>query len=109
MTCYGDILVLSSDSRWPSARHTSPWGRSATMNRLLGRSLGVLATAGLVFLSGCGSGAPPASSSTTEATVKGTVKINGKLATEGTITFDPTNQNRQTIGARKGTINKDGT
>jgi hypothetical protein len=58
---------------------------------------------------GCGGGAPPVTSDTTEATVKGTVTINGKPATKGKVVFDPANYRRKDANARPADIGKDGT
>src|SRR4051812_32749464 len=67
--------------------------------------LSVAALAG----SGCGgTGTPSVSSSSEEATVKGTVAVRGKPATKGEITFDPTNINRRKAPVAKATIEKDG-
>src|SRR6516164_2652145 len=57
---------------------------------------------------GC-DGRPAVSSSTTEATVKGTVTIKGKPATKGTVEFDPANYQRKDVQARSAPINPDGT
>jgi hypothetical protein len=64
----------------------------------------------LVMTWGCGEGGeapPPAPSSTTEASVSGTVKVRGKLVNNGAVEFDASNPNRQTP-ARKASIDKDG-
>jgi hypothetical protein len=57
---------------------------------------------------GCGGGSESVSASTAEATVTGTVTLNGKLATGGELTFDPANTNRPMVGRRSATIGKDG-
>jgi hypothetical protein len=57
---------------------------------------------------GC-DGRPAVSSSTTEATVKGTVTVKGKPATKGTVEFDPANYQRKDAQARSAPINPDGT
>lgn len=57
---------------------------------------------------GCGGGMPNASSSTAEASVKGTVKVRGKPATKGTLVFDPANINRPDVGSREAPIQPDG-
>jgi len=62
----------------------------------------------LVILCGCGEGKPSVSSSTTEATIKGTVAIRGKPVDGGIISFDPSNFKRKTEPARTAAINKDG-
>jgi hypothetical protein len=67
------------------------------------------AAATLVMLGwGCGSGAPPVDTSTTEATVKGIVTIRGKLVAGGTISFDPSNVKRKSEPVRSARIGKDG-
>src|SRR4051794_27115270 len=59
---------------------------------------------------GCGDpGTPPVESSRTEATVKGVVRIHGKPAAGGTITFDPSNIRRKDALPRAVAIGKDGT
>jgi len=64
----------------------------------------------LALAPGCGaSGTPSATSSSEEATVKGTVKVLGKPATDGKLTFDPSNVNRPNAPVRTVTIGKDGT
>ncbi len=57
--------------------------------------------------SGCNDGPAPATSSTEEATVTGTVTIKGKTATKGTVTFDAASYQRP-VGARSAEIGKDG-
>jgi hypothetical protein len=56
---------------------------------------------------GC-DGTPPASTSNTEATVSGTITVNGKPATEGEVSFDPSNINRRDEAPRSAPIGKDG-
>lgn len=58
---------------------------------------------------GCDDGTPNVSSSTEEATVKGTVSYKGKKATKGTITFDPANVKRKMVSPSSATIGEDGT
>ena len=65
------------------------------------------ACAGALALGG-GCGSPSAPSSTTEATVHGTVKVNGKLATSGKVSFDPANVNRKDAPTATAEISKDG-
>jgi len=68
------------------------------------------ATALSVAAWGCsGGGTPAVDTSTAEAKVTGTVKVNGKPMTSGTVTFDPTNTARASAGARTGEIKSDGT
>jgi hypothetical protein len=57
---------------------------------------------------GCSGGRPPVDTTTAEATVKGTVKINGKTATKGTIYFDPSNYVRKDAKRASAPIGKDG-
>jgi len=57
---------------------------------------------------GCGDGAPSVSSSSTEATVHGTIKIDGKAVTGGTVSFDPSNVSRKAAPVSAGQIGKDG-
>jgi hypothetical protein len=61
----------------------------------------------LVLVGGCGS--PAASSSSTEATVHGTVKLKGKLVTSGKVSFNPANVNRKDAAIATAEIAKDGT
>jgi hypothetical protein len=65
----------------------------------------------VVILAGLGSGCdgrPAVDSSTTEATITGTVLIKGKPAKGGEIRFDPSNVDR-TVGPRSAPIGPDGT
>ena len=66
------------------------------------------ATALAVAAWGC-SDRPSVVSSTTEAKVTGTVKVNGKPMTSGTVTLDPSNYARENAGQRTGAIKSDGT
>lgn len=63
---------------------------------------------GLTIIPGCEDSKPSTSSSTTEATVKGSVLIDGKPVTSGDILFDASNYQRQ-MPARSAPISKDGT
>ena len=63
----------------------------------------------IVLVIGCGDERPAVSSSTTEATVKGTVTVKGKLLTEGKVVFDPANYQRKDVSARSAPISKEGT
>ena len=63
----------------------------------------------LLALSGCGSGAPPVSSSSAEATVHGTVKYKGAPVESGDIQFDPANIQRRDAKMVSTAIGKDGT
>lgn len=68
------------------------------------------AAAAVLFLAGCGgpSGGSDATSSMTEAQVKGVVTVDGKPARKGRITFNPANVNRK-VGLRTAKIQPDGT
>jgi hypothetical protein len=63
----------------------------------------------IAILAGCGDGKPSVSTSTEEATVSGTVKAEGKLVTQGEISFDPSNYLRKNVGMKTVPIGKDGT
>jgi hypothetical protein len=67
------------------------------------------ATALSVAAWGCSDGTPSVDTSTAEAKVTGTVKVNGKPMTSGTVTLDPTNYARANAGARTAEIKSDGT
>ena len=71
---------------------------------LVAACLVALASAG-----GCGDGSISVSSSTTEAQVRGAVKINGKPASDGFVVFDPANIRRRDATIRRAKIEKDGT
>ena len=66
------------------------------------------ATALSVAAWGC-SGTPSVNSSTAEAKVTGTVKVNGKPMTSGKVTLDPSNYARENANPRTGEIKSDGT
>lgn len=66
------------------------------------------ATALTVAAWGCG-GKPSVDSSTAEAKVTGTVKVNGKPMTSGTVTLDPSNYARKDANPRTGEIKSNGT
>jgi hypothetical protein len=68
-----------------------------------------MVSAVLVIVWGCGDGKPPVTSSTEEATVKGTVTIKGKRAKKGEVLFDPSNYRRADATARSAPISSDGT
>jgi hypothetical protein len=71
---------------------------------------GLSAAAALWILPGCdGGSAPSVDGSTTEATVKGVVKVDGTPATEGEIVFNPANNRRPNVAPRSAPIGKDGT
>jgi hypothetical protein len=72
---------------------------------------GLVALSLIAVACGCdGAGsAPTADSSTTESAVSGTVTVNGKLASEGKVTFDPANIQRKMAKATTVDIGKDGT
>jgi hypothetical protein len=75
------------------ARHRFGWG---------------VAIATLVFLGGCGSGAPPASSSKTTAQVKGRVTLQGKPLKDVEVQFNPSNINRPTAAKVTTKVGADG-
>ena len=77
------------------------------MRLLWNWTMASLMTTLLAASSGC-SGTPAVESSTTEATVKGTVTARGKLVTDGEVRFNPTNYQREGVGARTAQIQKDG-
>jgi hypothetical protein len=79
------------------------------MGKIHKRMAGSFITALLVVGWGCGDGKPSVSSSSEEATVKGTVTIFGKPATGGEVQFDPSNYRRKQAPMRSTKINKDGT
>jgi len=72
-------------------------------------SAGLLALLCGLTTGGCGSGAPYAESSRTEATVSGRVTIEDKPVTNGQVIFDPANVKRPKEPARIAEIRKDGT
>ena len=57
---------------------------------------------------GCGDGSVSVSGSGEEATVKGTVTIEGKPATGGEVIFDPANVRRRDAPSKRAKIEKDG-
>jgi hypothetical protein len=63
----------------------------------------------LVGAWGCMDEKPSVDTSTTEATVKGTVSFQGKPVTKGEVSFDPANYQRKDVAARKAPIEKGGT
>ncbi len=69
--------------------------------------LGLMSAALLIVSWGCGSGAPPVDTTTQEATVSGTATFKGKPITRGTVTFDPSNYQRQ-VASKSASIEKDG-
>jgi hypothetical protein len=81
---------------------------------LLTRRLRQAALVGLFILvcgltaGGCGSGAPYAESSRTEAKVTGRVVSQGKPVSKGQVVFDPANINRPNEPARLAEVRKDG-
>lgn len=78
------------------------------MNRLNFRAVILPVVAGLVIGWGCGEGKPSVDTSTAEATVKGTVTLNGKPATQGEVVFDPANYQRKDAAPRSAPIESDG-
>src|SRR5947208_3458602 len=85
----------------PAMRQGMPTGGRRRPTLVLG-----LLTASLAASWGCGR--PATTASTDEATVTGTVTIRGKRATEGTVTFDPSNARRTMVPARTAPIGSDG-
>lgn len=78
------------------------------MKKFKGAAIGLTAMALAGW--GCGgSQAPSVSSSTEEATVRGTVTVHGKAPTKGEVVFDPSNVNRKGVTARTAQINSGGT
>jgi hypothetical protein len=76
--------------------------------RKIPQRLGALVAAAMLVVAwGCGD-VPPASSSTEEATVKGTVFIKGKPARKGQVVFDPANYQRKEVKANTAPVGKDG-
>jgi hypothetical protein len=67
------------------------------------------ATALSVAAWGCSDGTPSVESSTAEAKVTGTVKVNGKPMTSGKVTLDASNYRGTSAGPRTGEIKPDGT
>jgi hypothetical protein len=75
----------------------------------ISKRLGCLAAAGLLAVaSGCGGGRPSVDTSTAEATVSGTVTVDGKPASGCTISFDPSNVERKNASASTAQIGEDG-
>jgi len=72
------------------------------------RRIAVATAVALIFVVGCGQGAPAVDTGDEEVTVKGTVKVKGKNATKGEVVFDPSNVERKT-GPKTAPIEKDGT
>ena len=66
------------------------------------------AVTALMILAGCGDAPPSVQSSTTEATVKGVVKVDGVPAKDGEVVFDPTNYKRPSATPKKAPIGPDG-
>src|SRR5262245_14224012 len=62
-----------------------------------------------IIASGCDSGKPAVSTSSTEAKVMGKVLIKGEPAKSGTVHFDPSNYRRKSAAVRSAPINPDGT
>ncbi|HWE39285.1 MAG TPA: hypothetical protein VG406_22235, partial [Isosphaeraceae bacterium] len=77
--------------------------------RLPSRTVGLMSTA-TVFVAvwGCGDSAPSTDTSSTPATVSGTITLKGKPATQGKVTFNPANVNRKTVPSATVDIGKDG-
>ena len=71
--------------------------------------VGMAGVVSLALVVGCEDKPSVDTSKSTEATVKGTVKVGGAPATEGEIVFDPTNYLRKDATIRTAPIGKDGT
>ena len=69
---------------------------------------GPWALGGTLLMAGCGETPPEVDTSDVEAKVTGTVKIEGKPATKGEVTFNPANYKR-VVGPRVVPIKPDGT
>ena len=78
------------------------------MRIITGRLAALSAMALLGLGGGCGGGRPAVDTSTAEATVSGTVTLNGEPAAENTISFDPSNAERKFAAAKSATIGEDG-
>ena len=78
-------------------------------DRLAAAGAGLIVLASELAAWGCGSGAPHAESSRTEARVTGRVTAAGKPVANGRVIFDPANVNRPSEPARTAEIGKDGT
>lgn len=70
--------------------------------------LGGLAVAVLLAISGCGDGAPPATSSTEQVKVKGAVTHKGKPVPKVEVRFNPANVNRRSAASVTATSGDDG-
>src|SRR4051812_29346902 len=92
-----------SRSRSPDSREEESTMMSQTIRRIA-----VATAVALIFVVGCGQGAPAVDTGDEEVTVKGTVKVKGKNATKGEVVFDPSNVERKT-GPKTAPIEKDGT
>ena len=77
------------------------------MRATLRASIYLVASTALITLSGCEAPPPAAATSNTEVTVKGVVKVDATLASDGDVVFDPSNYQRQGV-PRKAPIGKDG-
>jgi hypothetical protein len=69
----------------------------------------LIAALGPIALAGCQSKAPAVETSTTEATVRGSVLVRGKPASEGVVWFDPANSKRKNVVAISTEVSKEGT
>ena len=76
------------------ARRTRVWATALMLSLVVG---------------GCGEAGPPVESSKTEATVRGTVKVRGKLAAKGKVFFNPANARRKDVSIREVPIGTAGT
>ncbi len=62
----------------------------------------------MLLIVGCGGEKASVDTATTEVTVKGTVRLQGKPLDKGTVTFNPSNYARK-VAPRQAGIGKDGT
>ncbi len=79
------------------------------MHRMYRRACAGWAASAVVLGGLACDGKPAATSSTTKATVKGTVTVNGKKAASGAVVFDGSNSSRPDATPIRGEIGKDGT
>jgi hypothetical protein len=71
-------------------------------------SAGLSTSLVLIVIWGCGDDPPAVTSSKTQATVKGTVTVKGKLASSGSVIFDGANFERKDVGPVTAKIGPDG-
>jgi hypothetical protein len=71
-------------------------------------SAGLSTSLVLLVAWGCGDGPPAVTNSRTQANVKGTVTIKGKLASSGNVIFNAANAERKDVGSVTAPIGPDG-